>query len=229
MPASNPSGAEPGPDAASAGGNVLNLRRIYWSRVCLRLAFLGATLWMLASIVFVFLPRTNFGGQSPAVEPVETTPVETASAETAPAGIEAVRGALAELVASVAAPGAVLVLLTITAAVIQAQDIRRRDPVRRFSRPQRREGMVRAGDQCEMESGFRRRCSRLAEHGDHFYPWSKGGATSDQNFVAACARCNRAKGARIPSPGQQVRLEKRRTAYVTAGGPLTAGERRPPR
>jgi 5-methylcytosine-specific restriction endonuclease McrA len=41
-------------------------------------------------------------------------------------------------------------------------------------------------------------CSRPAEHGDHFYPWSEGGSTSLQNFVAACARCNRTKGARIP-------------------------------
>ncbi|MEJ1191872.1 HNH endonuclease [Pseudarthrobacter sp. CCNWLW207] len=46
---------------------------------------------------------------------------------------------------------------------------------------------------------------RPAEHGDHFYPRSEGGSTSLQNFVAACARCNRAKRARIPSPGQQRR------------------------
>lgn len=210
---------------AMTGGNVLNLSRIYWSRVCLRLTFLGATLWMLASILFVFLSD----GQPLVVEPVETKPVQTTPAEPASAGIEVVRGALAELIASVAAPGVVLLLLTITAAVIQAQDIRRRDPVRRFSRPQRREGMVRAGDKCEMESGFRRRCSRPAEHGDHFYPWSKGGATSVQNFVAACPRCNRAKGARIPSPGQQGRLEKRRASYLTAGSSVVAGERRPSR
>lgn len=28
---------------------------------------------------------------------------------------------------------------------------------------------------------------RPAEHGAHFYPWSKGGSSSLQNFVAACA------------------------------------------
>ena len=96
------------------------------------------------------------------------------------------------------------------------QDVRRRDPVRRFTRQQRREGMARAGGQCETETRFRRRCSRAAEHGDHFYPWSKGGSTSVQNFVAACSRRNRAKGARIPSPAQQERLERRRLASVAS-------------
>nr|WP_246223658.1 HNH endonuclease signature motif containing protein [Pseudarthrobacter psychrotolerans] len=76
-----------------------------------------------------------------------------------------------------------------------------------------------------MESGFRRRCSRPAEHGDHFYPWSKGGSTSLQNFVAASARCNRTKGARIPSPGQQGRIEPRRRGYVTPYGSVSIGER----
>ena len=106
--------------------------------------------------------------------------------------------------------------------------MKRRDPVRRFTRQQQcREGMARADGQCEMEAGFRRRCSRPAEHGDHFYPWSKGGSTSVQNFVAACSRCNRAKGARIPSPAQQERLERRRRTYVTLDGAVAVGERQP--
>lgn len=82
-------------------------------------------------------------------------------------------------------PGFLVVALIVTAFTIRARDVRRRDPARRFSRQQRREGMARAADQCEMEAGFRRRCSQPAEHGDHFYPWSKGGSTSLQNFVAA--------------------------------------------
>jgi 5-methylcytosine-specific restriction endonuclease McrA len=117
--------------------------------------------------------------------------------------------------------------LTIVAAVAVGRDVRRRDPVRRFTRQQRREGMARAAGQCEMEAGFRRRYSRAAEHGDHFYPWSKGGSTSLQNFVAACARCNRAKGARIPSPGQQERMERRRRDYVLPDGSVSVGERQP--
>lgn len=75
-----------------------------------------------------------------------------------------------------------------------------------------------AADLCEMEAGFRRRCSRPAEHGDHLYPWSKGGSTSLQNVVAACAGCHRRKGARIPSPGQQERIERRRRDYVVPHG-----------
>ncbi|WP_254678877.1 HNH endonuclease signature motif containing protein [Arthrobacter sp. 24S4-2] len=71
-------------------------------------------------------------------------------------------------------------------------------------------------DLSKLEGGFRRRCSRPAEHGDHFHPWSKGGSTSLQNFVAACSRCNRTKGARIPSPGQQERLERRRRTISRA-------------
>ncbi|MGO4807841.1 HNH endonuclease [Arthrobacter sp. 2MCAF15] len=129
--------------------------------------------------------------------------------------------------AAVALPGVLFVVLIVTAAVIQSRDVRRRDPVRRFTRQQRREGMARAQGQCEMEAGFRRRCSRHAEHGDHFYPWSKGGSTSLQNFVAACSRCNRAKGARIPSPGQQERLERRRRTYVRLEDAVAVGERQP--
>jgi hypothetical protein len=75
------------------------------------------------------------------------------------------------ILAAASLPGLVIVALTVTAAVIRSRDVRRRDPVRRFSRQQRREGMARAAGQCEMEAGFRRRCSRPAEHGDHFYPW----------------------------------------------------------
>lgn len=124
-------------------------------------------------------------------------------------------------------PGLVIVVLGIVAAVVTAGDVRRRDPVRRFTHQQRLEGMSRAGGLCELESGFGRRCARPAEHGDHFYPWSKGGSTSLQNFVAACARCNRAKRARIPSPGQQQRMERRRRNYLPTSSAVSVGERQP--
>ncbi|WP_255767622.1 HNH endonuclease [Pseudarthrobacter sulfonivorans] len=146
-------------------------------------------------------------------------------------GISGVTGVLqgmaSRVLEAIALPGGLLVALAIVAAVVVGRDVRRRDPVRRFTRQQRREGMARAAGQCEMEAGFRRRCSRPAEHGDHFYPWSKGGSTSLQNFVAACARCNRAKGARIPSPGQQERIQERRRNYVLPGGSVGVGERQP--
>ena len=189
---------------------MLELKRIYWSRQVLRLAYAAVIVWLSVSVVLALMPKTNGGAG--------------ASGSTV-AGI--FRGMFDTVLAAVAAPGACAVILAIAAAIFGARDVRRRDPVRRFTRQQRRDGMARADGQCEMEVGFRRRCSRPAEHGDHFYPWSKGGSTSLQNFVAACARCNRAKSARIPSPGQQERMERRRREYVRLEGSVSVGERQP--
>lgn len=189
----------------------MELRRIYWTRQTLKVAYLAATLWLFASAIGALMPATavSVGGT----------------------GVSAVtgvlRGMLDRVLGAAALPGLILAVLIIVAAVFRGQDVRRRDPVRRFSRQQRREGMARAGGVCEMEAGFRRRCSRPADHGDHFYPWSKGGPSSLQNFVAACARCNKAKGVRIPSPGQQDRIERRRRDYVLREGSLVVGERQP--
>ncbi|ABK02410.1 HNH endonuclease [Arthrobacter sp. FB24] len=189
---------------------MLELKRIYWSRQVLRLTYAAVIVWLGLSVVMALMPKTNG-----AAGPVASS-----------AG-EVLRGMFDDVLAAVMAPGAFVVVLTITAAIIGARDVRRRDPVRRFTRPQRRDGMARAEGQCEMEVGLRRRCSRPAEHGDHFYPWSKGGSTSLQNFVAACARCNRAKSARIPSPGQQERMERRRRDYVKHEATVSVGERQP--
>ena len=189
---------------------MVELRRIYWSRQALRLAYSAAILWLAASVMLTLMPKVNVGtGQS------------------ASSVADIFRGMFDGVLAAVALPGVFVVVLIIVAAVIRAQDIRRRDPVRRFNQQQRREGMARAGGQCEMEAGFRRRCSRPAEHGDHFYPWSKGGSTTLENFVAACARCNRTKGAAIPSPGKQERLERRRRDYLAPDASVSVGERQP--
>ena len=188
---------------------MLELKRIYWTRQLLRLAMAALTVWIFAGAILSLVTRS---GNATAVRPPTTvTAIFT--------------GMFDGVLAAVALPGVLAVVLTIIASVIRGRDVRRRDPVRRFSRQQRREGMSRAEGQCEMEAGFRRRCSRPAEHGDHFYPWSKGGSTSLRNFVAACSRCNRAKGAHIPSPGQQERLERRRRTYVTAEDAVAVGER----
>ena len=187
---------------------MLELKRIYWSRQVLRLAYSAVIVWLSVSVVLALMPKANIG------------------AHPGPSSVTAIfRSMFDAVLAAIALPGFFVVVLTIVAMIIRTQDIRRRDPVRRFSRQQRRDGMARAGGQCEMEAGFRRRCSRPAEHGDHFYPWSKGGSTSLQNFVAACARCNRAKSARIPSPGQQQRMERRRRDYFTPEGSVSVGER----
>lgn len=189
---------------------MMELKRVYWSRKALRLAYAAVMMWLGISVFLALTPK-----------PTEVSGTGISSVT------EVLRGMLESVLAAAALPGAFLVVLIIVAAVIRAQDLRRRDPVRRFTRQQRREGMARAAGLCEMEAGFRRRCSRPAEHGDHFYPWSKGGSTSLQNFVAACPRCNRAKGARIPSPGQQERIERRRQDYVAPDGPFSVGERQP--
>lgn len=189
---------------------MVELKRIYWSRQALRLAYSAVIVWLAVSVVLALMP------------------IGKVDAAHSLSSVTAVfRGLVNSVLAAVALPGLFLVVLIIVAAVSNARDLRRRDPVRRFTRQQRREGMARAGGQCEMEAGFGRRCSRPAEHGDHFFPWSKGGSTSVQNFVAACARCNRAKSAKIPSPGQQERLERRRRDYVMAGSAVSVGERHP--
>lgn len=48
-----------------------------------------------------------------------------------------------------------------------------------------------------------------------------------QNFVAACSRCNHAKGARVPSPAEQGRMERRRRQYPASDSALRVGERQP--
>lgn len=190
------------------GNSMMDLKRIYWTRVGLRLAFAATMMWLAVSFAVGLMPKGSAGTNTSTVS-------------------EVFRGMVDGVLAAVMLPGLFAIVLTVIAGIINARDVRRRDPARRFTRQQRREGMARAGGQCEMEAGFGRRCSRPAEHGDHFYPWSKGGSTGLQNFVAACARCNRAKGAGVPSPRQQERLERRRLGYLPQGSTLSLGERRP--
>lgn len=193
-----------------ADNSMVELRRVYWSRHALRLTYSAAVMWLGVSAFLAFMPKVHVAGNT-----IPSSPAEV------------LRTLFDGVLAAVIMPGVCLVILAIVAAVIHGRDVRRRDPVRRFSRQQRREGMARAAGLCEMEVGFGRRCARPAEHGDHYYPWSKGGSTSLQNFVAACARCNRAKAARIPSPGKQARLVRRRRDYVEPDSLVGVGERQP--
>ena len=192
------------------GESMPELGRIYWTRQGLRLAYSAVLIWLAAAVMTALTAKA--------------APVSGAGPSVA---AEVLRGIINRVASAAALPLVVVVVLGIAAAVITRRDVRRRDPVRRFSRQQRREGMARANGLCELEAGFGRRCGRPAEHGDHFYPWSKGGSTSLQNFVAACARCNRAKRANIPSPGQQRRMERRRREYVPSSSSFSVGERRP--
>jgi len=190
---------------------MTELNRIYWTRFGMRFGYGATSIWLLWAGI-IALQRLLSSQQFAAVISGHLRLLWDS--------------AVSPSVPMLAPPVALLLLLAAVGALLHGRDLQRRDPVRRFSRTQGREGMARANGQCELESSPGRRCSRPAEHGDHFYPWSKGGATSLQNFVAACATCNRRKGARIPSPLVQRRLERRRLGYFAADTEAGAGERR---
>lgn len=98
-----------------------------------------------------------------------------------------------------------------------------KDPQRLFSAAQRRQGSQLAGGRCEMESLWWVRCRRPAQHGDHWFPHSLGGATTMGNYVAACAPCNLSKSNKIPTWFETTRLERRRRRYFPPGTPVTTG------
>lgn len=100
-----------------------------------------------------------------------------------------------------------------------------KDPTRVFSAAQRAEGFARAGGRCELDGWWLTRCRRPASHGDHHYPWSKGGSTSMGNFVAACAKCNMSKGAKVPGFFTTLRMQARRRRYFPPGSIVAVGER----
>lgn len=138
-----------------------------------------------------------------------------------------VPGILGDLLDAVPAPVIFLACLFAGFAVLGAVSRGRpgpKDPTRLFSASQRREGFDRAGGQCELGTFFRR-CRRPALHGDHWYPWSKGGSTSMANFVAACRKCNLSKGSKVPGSWETMLLESRRRKYFPAGVSTKAGER----
>lgn len=119
------------------------------------------------------------------------------------------------------AAGALLVLL---AAVALRPRHAARDARRMFSAAEREAGFARAGNQCEFTRWVFFRCTRTAAHGDHFIPWSKGGATSMRNFVAACGTCNTSKGAAMPSTMARALMAARRRRYFPLNVPRDAGE-----
>lgn len=97
------------------------------------------------------------------------------------------------------------------------------DPRRFFSNADRAAGFARAGGRCEMNGFLGMRCHSKAEHGDHHYPHSRGGATTLDNFVAACAHHNLAKSDKIPSKMATRRMESRRKRYFPEGTPVAVG------
>lgn len=121
--------------------------------------------------------------------------------------------------------GGGFLLLVILVRVVAASRTPPKDPSRLFSANQRTEGFARAGGRCELEGWGFSRCRRPASHGDHHFPWSRGGSTSMANFVAACARCNTSKGAKVPGFFVTLRMQGRRRGYFPRGSVVVAGER----
>lgn len=101
----------------------------------------------------------------------------------------------------------------------------RKDAKRMYTKPERMAGFARARNRCEMEGFLWFRCNSKAEHGDHHYPWSRGGSTTMENFVAACGKCNMSKGAKIPTWFATWRMANRRRGYFPKGVPVKAGAR----
>ncbi|MHA3723759.1 HNH endonuclease [Leucobacter sp. HY1910] len=99
-----------------------------------------------------------------------------------------------------------------------------KDPQRAFSADQRRVGFARAEQQCEMSTWWGARCTRTANHADHFYPHTRGGASSMRNLVAACAPCNLSKSSKMPTRIQRLLIAHRRRSYFPARLDRAPGE-----
>ncbi|WP_263120717.1 HNH endonuclease domain-containing protein [Cellulomonas sp. RIT-PI-Y] len=121
-----------------------------------------------------------------------------------------------------------LIVIALVASVVRkVRMLARRDPVRWFDTSQRAAGRSLAGGRCEYSARVTpwRRCRARADQADHFYPWSRGGATSMSNQVAACRWHNQTKGARWPSPLLAWVIARRRRGYFPAGRARRPGQR----
>lgn len=143
---------------------------------------------------------------------------------TATSAVSTVTGMASTQPTLLMAAGAFIFMVIVVRTVARSRPVPK-DPSRLFSANQRAEGFARAGGRCELEGWGFLRCKRPASHGDHHYPWSRGGSTSMTNFVAACASCNTSKGAKVPSHWATVRMQYRRRRYFPSGSIVSAGER----
>ncbi len=124
------------------------------------------------------------------------------------------------------AAAAALPLLTVLGRLLRGRTRGPTDPRRTFTPDERRVGFTRAGHRCEFDTWVGlRRCSRAAEHADHWWPHVRGGASTLTNLVAACGWHNTSKGARLPTPAQTRRLTRRRRRYFPLGDHTVPGQR----
>lgn len=87
----------------------------------------------------------------------------------------------------------------------------RRDARRVFTRSEKNSAMALCKNRCE-GTGVFFRCQHVGKdlHGDHWFPHSRGGATSIVNLVMLCPTCNKRKSDKIPSRFQTWGLRLRR-------------------
>lgn len=108
------------------------------------------------------------------------------------------------------------VMIVLVAAARRGRQVQR-DPKRLFTSAERQEASRRAGGRCEHKSVIWFRCSAPGTHGDHIYPWSRGGATVMMNHQWLCAKHNLRKSDHVPSRVYIWRLERRRKSYFPQG------------
>lgn len=113
--------------------------------------------------------------------------------------------------------GIIIFILLLVAAKARKNKAPSHDEQRMFTTSQRMEAKRRAGDRCEHANAFGIRCRQPGAHGDHIFPWSKGGATAMSNQAWLCAPHNLSKGATIPSWYYIRSLERRRRRYFPEG------------
>jgi hypothetical protein len=93
-----------------------------------------------------------------------------------------------------------------------------RDPQRLFRPAQKNEAGVRCGNsRCEHKNPLWFRCPSTGTHGDHIYPHSRGGWTTQSNLQLLCPTHNLRKSAKIPSRLYIWRLQQRRKTYYPTG------------
>lgn len=87
----------------------------------------------------------------------------------------------------------------------------KRDESRVFTKKMKNQALKKCHYRCE-GTGVLWRCFHKGDdlHGDHWYPHSRGGATSEQNLVMLCPKCNRKKSDKIPTHWQTWALKGRR-------------------
>lgn len=94
-----------------------------------------------------------------------------------------------------------------------------RDKPRTFTSKEKALASTMCNNRCEGTGiFFRCRYRGIDLHGDHWFPHSKGGATSPENLVMLCPKCNRSKSDHIPSILQTKALNRRRKKHHDYSG-----------